>query len=60
MNFKQAKKQLIKNAVGSNEYDNITTWEELQEKAAFEQSQALFHADQLGDVISAASEYLED
>ncbi|WNJ96559.1 hypothetical protein RND59_05540 [Vibrio ruber] len=60
MNFEQAKAQLVKNAVGSNDYENITTWEELEEKAVFEQSQALFHADQLGDVVSAASENLED
>ena len=60
MDFKQAKEQLIKNAVGSNDYENLTTWEELEEKACFEQSQAVFHADQLSDVISAASEHSED
>ena len=60
MNFKQAKEILIKNAVGSNGYENITTWKELEEKANFEQSQALFHADQLSEVVSAASDHLED
>lgn len=55
MNFEEAKQKLILNAVGHNDYnETVTTWEELEEKASFEESQALVIADQLGDVYSVA------
>ncbi|WP_070962893.1 hypothetical protein [Vibrio sonorensis] len=58
--FKSAKKKLIDNAVGFNEYENITTWDELQKAACFEHEQASFRASQLDEVVNAASYAVED
>jgi hypothetical protein len=56
MDFETAKAILIENAVGQNNYQNITTWSELGEAADFESRCATDRIRQLGRVESVASE----
>ncbi|WP_390240876.1 hypothetical protein [Vibrio sp. R78045] len=50
MTLEEAKKKLIESEQGYGGYESIKTWEELAEKASFEQGEALFNADKLGDL----------
>jgi hypothetical protein len=56
MDFEQAKQQLIDNAVGSNEYENINTWSELHDAAEQEQFYARDRVRLLGELLSLASD----
>ncbi len=55
MNFDSAKKILIENAVGANNYDSLTTWKELIEAADFEIQCAKDRVLQLGRIEAAAN-----
>jgi len=54
--FNEAKALLLENAVGNNNYENLTTWAELGEAADFESRCATDRIRQLSRVESAASE----
>lgn len=55
MNFDTAKAILVDNAVGANDYDNLTTWTELFQAADFEIQCAKDRVLQLGRIEAAAS-----
>lgn len=54
--FEQAKAELIECAVGFNEYEDITTWEELAEGAALERSAADDRVSRLQSLLTQAEE----
>ncbi|MBE8232356.1 MAG: hypothetical protein HAW67_01380 [Endozoicomonadaceae bacterium] len=54
MTFEEAKKELIANAVGGNEFHKISSWVELEETAEQEQIFAVDRARLLGEVASLA------
>jgi hypothetical protein len=58
MTLDEARAVLIENAVGDNEYDNITTWQELSEAAEREIMSAEDRISQLSDVASEANDQL--
>lgn len=55
MDFEQAKRELIDNAVGHNDYDKITDWEQLKEAAEQEQMFASDRVRILGELASLAN-----
>lgn len=57
--FEQAKAELIELAVGANEYQSITTWEELAEGAAFEMVAINQRANSLGILLEQAEKQSE-
>ncbi len=57
MTLEEAKSKLIENS-GFQHYEDIQSWEELAEKASFEQDQALFKAEQLKDLTVIAQDKL--
>lgn len=60
MTFGEAKARLILHAVGLNDYENITTWEELEDKAGFERDEANAKAQWLDDIAKIAQREIED
>ena len=58
MTLDEARAVLIENAVGDNEYENITTWQELGEAAEREIMSAEDRISQLSDVASEANDQL--
>jgi len=56
MDLEEAKQQLIENAVGTNEYENISGWRQLEEAAEQEQFYARDRVRILGELSSLASD----
>lgn len=55
MDFNTAKAILIDNAVGTHDYDSLTTWAELAQAADFEIQCAKDRVRQLGKIEAAAA-----
>ena len=56
MTFEDGKSMLIVNADNPNDYDRLTTWEELREAADAELLQGTYHLNQLAELVSIADE----
>ena len=56
MTFEDAKSMLIVNADNPNDYDRLTTWEELREAADAELLQGTYHLNQLAELVSIVDE----
>jgi hypothetical protein len=54
--FEEAKAELLECAVGCNEYEDLTTWKELADAAAFESSIAADKASRLQTLLNQAAE----
>ncbi|EKP0310202.1 hypothetical protein ACTG16_21845 [Aeromonas sp. 23P] len=57
--FEEAKLELLECAVSGNEYDELTTWEEIADAAAFESSMAADKASRLQSLLNQAAEEAE-
>ena len=57
MDFETAKALLIENAVGANDYSELTTWSELTDAADFEKQCARDRIMQLSRIEAAAMEH---
>lgn len=59
MSFQEAKAELIENAVGSHEYEDISTWDEIAEAAALEGTYASDKASRLQSLMVMATKESE-
>lgn len=60
MTFEEARARLAESAIGHNEYDKLTTWQELSEAAEMEINLAEERIRQLTHVSNAASDNIGD
>ncbi len=59
MDFEKAKSRLIAHAVGYNDYENLNSWSELADKAAYEAQEASAKTQILHDIATFAQNYVE-
>lgn len=60
MSFEEAKAELIACAVGAHDYEELETWEEVVDAAAFEERMAADRASRLQTVIIRAPDGSDD
>lgn len=60
MTFEEAKAELIDQAVGTNDYETISTWGEIAEAAASESTWAMDKASRLQSLLNLADGIIND